>query len=164
MTDNRSEPLNTEEKRELRWVEQTSTLLDSSIRIPGTGFRIGLDPIIGLIPVAGNLVTFGMSALLVWTMVKHGVSGKLVLRMMFNVLIDTIIGSIPLLGNLFDFGFKSNQRNVQLLREYHYEGKHRGNAWGLWISIVVLVLLWIAGTIWLLAKAFQWINTQWAGF
>lgn len=153
--------MNNEEKQELRWIEQMSRLLDNAFRVPGTQFRVGLDPLIGLIPVVGDLVTFGMSGLIVLAMVRHGTSGKLVLKMVSNVLIDTVIGAIPVLGNLFDFGFKANQRNVQLLREYYYEGKHRGNAWGFWIAIVILLLLWIAGSAWLVWQLFRWVSAQW---
>jgi len=152
--------MNTKEKQTIRWVEKASHLLDNSIRIPGTNLRFGLDPIIGLIPVAGDLVTFGVSALMVWTIARHGAGGKLILKMMLNLLLDALIGSIPLVGALFDFGFKANQRNVHLLREYHYEGKHRGNAWGLWIGIAVLLLFWLAGMIWLLIELFRWLGNQ----
>jgi hypothetical protein len=151
--------METKESKELRWIEQANFLLDSAIRVPGTNLRFGLDPIIGLIPVAGELVTFGMSALLIWTMRKHGIGSKLVFKMILNTVLDAMLGSIPVIGNLFDFGFKANKRNVQLLREYHYEGKHRGNAWGLWIAVVLLVVGWIVAMGWLLWKLFEWIGT-----
>ncbi len=145
-----------QEKRELRWIEKTTTLLDNAIRIPGTDLRIGLDPIIGLIPYAGEVITFSMSMLLVLTVVRHGASGKLILRLVGNILLDTTIGSIPLLGDLFDFGFKSNQRNLKLLKEYYDEGKHQGNAWGVWIAGILLFILWVIAMvmlmIWLITK------------
>lgn len=145
------------ENREMRWIEKTSNLLDNAIRVPGTNFRIGLDPIIGLIPVVGEVVTFGMSAVLVLTMVRHGASGKLILKLLANALVDASIGGIPVLGDLFDFGFKANQRNVRLLREYYYEGKHQGNAWGVWVLVVVLAVAWIGLVVWLAVWLFRWI-------
>ncbi len=151
----------THTKGELRWIEHASYILDNSIRVPGTNFRFGLDPIIGLVPVVGELVTFGMSALLVWTLRRHGASGKLILRMVWNIVLDAIVGSIPLVGNLIDFGFKANQRNIQLLREYHFEGKHRGNAIGIWIAIVLLIIGWIVGMIWLSVKLWEWVGSHW---
>ncbi|MCU0355875.1 MAG: DUF4112 domain-containing protein [Cytophagales bacterium] len=147
--------MQTEEKDKLRWIEQSSRLLDSAFRVPGTNFRIGLDPILGLIPVAGDLVSMGMSAMIIWTVIRHGASGRLILKMTANVLLDTLVGSIPLLGNVFDFVYQANQRNVRLLREYHYEGKHRGSAWGVWLAIVLLVLAWLAAMIWLVWWLFQ---------
>lgn len=141
----------------MRWIEKTSNLLDNAIRVPGTNFRIGLDPIIGLIPVVGEVVTFGMSAVLVLTMVRHGASGNLILKLLANALVDASIGGIPVLGDLFDFGFKANQRNVRLLREYYYEGKHQGNAWGVWVLVVVLAVAWVGLVVWLAVWLFRWI-------
>lgn len=143
--------------REMRWVEKLSHLLDNAICVPGTNFRIGLDPIIGLIPVVGEVVTFGMSVVLVLTMARHGASGKLVLKLLTNALLDATIGNIPVLGDLFDFGFKANQRNVRLLREYYYEGRHRGNAWGVWLLVVVLVVAWVVLLVWLATWLLRWL-------
>ncbi len=143
--------------REMRWIEKTSSLLDNAIRVPGTNFRIGLDPIIGLIPVVGEVVTLGMSAVLVLTMVRHGASGKLILKLLANALVDASIGGIPVLGDLFDFGFKANQRNVRLLREYYHEGKHQGNAWGVWVLVVLLAVAWVGLVVWLAVWLFRWI-------
>jgi hypothetical protein len=126
----------------LRWVDHVARLMDSQFRLPGTNFRFGLDPILGLIPVVGELGTFAISAALILTMVRHGASRKVVVLMVLNVLLDTVVGSIPVLGNLFDFAYKSNERNVRLLRQHYGEGRHQGSGTGL-IAVVVLALLGI---------------------
>ncbi len=122
------------EIKELQWIEKISRYLDTAFVIPGTRFRFGLDPLLGLFPIAGDLVSFGMSAIMILSMVKHGASRKVVILMIGNIVIDTIVGSIPILGNIFDFTFKANQRNLKLLKEHQLEGKHTGSGTGRHIS------------------------------
>ena len=87
---------------ELLWVERVSRLLDSKFRIPGTSIRFGLDPIFGLLPVAGDVGTMLISFSLIYTMYRNGASGKLAAKMILNVLIDVVFGSIPVVGAFFD--------------------------------------------------------------
>lgn len=136
---------------ELQWVARVSRLLDSKFRIPGTSIRFGLDPVFGLLPVAGDLATMLISLSLIYTMFRNGASGKLVAKMILNALLDLTIGSIPVIGTVFDVYFKANNRNVQLLRQYYEEGRHRGSA----ISVIIPVLLV------LLAITFLLIYTAW---
>ncbi|TRX60505.1 DUF4112 domain-containing protein [Fulvivirga sp. M361] len=103
----------------IRAVEALSRLLDTKFKFPGTDFRFGLDPIISLVPVIGDVISYAISGLLIVTMYRHGASGKVVRRMVFNATLDAVIGSIPLIGTIFDFYFKANQRNVQLLKEHY---------------------------------------------
>ncbi len=114
--------------------------MDNAFQIPGTNIRFGLDPIIGLIPGFGELVTFGISGALLLTMARYGVSRKVLLMMAGNILLDSTLGAIPLVGDLFDFGYKANQRNLNLLRRHYQEGKHQGSGKGLIIAVGVLVL------------------------
>ena len=104
---------------ELRYVERLSRLLDSKFRIPGSSIRFGLDPIAGLVPVVGDAATMVVSLGLIYTMYKHGVSGKVVTKMILNVVFDMLVGSIPVAGTIFDVWFKANDRNVELLRKYY---------------------------------------------
>ena len=87
----------------LRWVERIAHLMDSQFRLPGTSFRFGLDPLLGLLPVVGDLSTTVVSVVLLLTMLRHGASGAVVVRMALNILIDTVVGGIPILGNVFYF-------------------------------------------------------------
>ena len=89
--------------------------MDSAIRIPGTGIRLGLDSIVGLVPGAGDLVSSVMSGYIVLASARMGVPPAVVARMILNLSVDTLVGTVPLLGDLFDVGFKANIRNAALL-------------------------------------------------
>ncbi|GAA3933014.1 DUF4112 domain-containing protein [Hymenobacter algoricola] len=140
----------------LRWVERVARLMDSQFRLPGTSFRFGLDPLLGLLPVVGDLSTFAVSAALLLTMMRHGASGSVVVRMSLNILLDTLVGAVPVVGNLFDFAYKSNERNVDLLRRHYAEGKHTGSGRGLLI-VVMLGLLVVFGLVgWASYELLRW--------
>jgi Domain of unknown function (DUF4112) len=96
-------------------------LLDNSIPIPGTPYRIGLEAVIGLVPGLGDLVGGGFSAWIILQAARLGAPPSLLARMGWNLLVDTAVGAIPLLGDLFDAGFKANMRNLALL-EGHFQG------------------------------------------
>ncbi|WP_121822399.1 DUF4112 domain-containing protein [Halostella salina] len=106
------------ERAALKRMDLVSTLLDDAIRIPGTDFRIGLDPIVGALPVAGDSVMSLVSLYVVLEAVNLGASTTLVARMLLNVAIDATIGSIPLLGTVFDAVWKANRRNVRLVERH----------------------------------------------
>ncbi|UOQ71209.1 DUF4112 domain-containing protein [Hymenobacter cellulosilyticus] len=137
-------------------MERVARLLDSQFKLPGTNFRFGLDPILGLLPVVGGLPTLAVSSVLVMTMMRHGASGALVVRMVLNILLDTIIGAIPILGNIFDFAYKSNDRNVALLRAHYAEGKHQGSGRGLLTVVLIGFFIFLAALVWGL-----WTLTAW---
>lgn len=140
----------------LRWVEHVARLMDSQFRLPGTRFRFGLDPLLGLVPIIGDLSTFAVSGVLVMTMMRHGASRNVVIRMVLNILIDTFLGAIPIIGNIFDFAYKANDRNVALLRRHYAEGKYQGGGRGL----LTLVLLGFFVFFGLLAWGL-WAFTSW---
>jgi hypothetical protein len=101
---------------ELARVERIANLLDAAIHIPGTSIRIGLDPIIGLVPGFGDALTFIASVYIVERLSRLGLSGLTRARMYGNIFVDLLIGAIPLLGDIFDVGFKANIRNLELAR------------------------------------------------
>ena len=90
-------------------------LLDSSIRVPGTNFRIGVDALIGLFPVLGDLLGVLLSSYIVVSAARLGAPRPVLLRMLANLGIEGVVGSIPLVGDVFDAVWKANQRNVRLL-------------------------------------------------
>lgn len=92
-------------------------VLDEGIRVPGTSFRIGLDPIVGILPGAGDTATAFVSLYIVAESARMGVSQSTLLRMLANIAVDTVGGSVPLLGVLFDAVWKSNKWNVKLALE-----------------------------------------------
>ncbi len=107
-----------EQAATLRRVRRVSHLLDEAVRIPGTNRRVGLDPILGLIPVVGDLTTALFSAYVVVEAYRLGASRGLLARMVLNVLVDTVGGSVPLVGDVFDAVWKANERNVDLLERH----------------------------------------------
>ena len=124
----------------LRMVERVSHLLDSKFIIPGTNIRFGIDPIMSLIPVLGDFLTYMVSAALIYTMHNHGASRKVVIKMILNSTLDAVVGAIPLVGTIFDVFYRSNDRNMQLLKEHYDEGKHQGSGNGIIIMISILGL------------------------
>ena len=137
----------------LKWVERVSYLMDEKFRFPGTNFRFGLDPLINLIPIVGDLSGFAVSSMLVLAMAKHGVSRKVLIMMCLNIALDSTIGAIPIIGQVFDFTYKSNSRNIKLLKEHYNEGKHQGSGKDViyWvIAIFVLSFLIFAYLLWML--------------
>jgi len=99
-------------------IEIMERLLENIAVLPGTRFRIGLDSIIGLVPVVGDLVTAAMGAWIVWEARNLGMSKWQLIRMSANVGFDTAIGAIPLVGDAFDFAFRSNSRNLRIIRRH----------------------------------------------
>jgi hypothetical protein len=103
---------------EFRGLDRLAWLMDRAIPIPGTKFRVGLDAILGLLPVGGDFLTGLIQAGLVLVALYHyKVPRAVAARMAANVLLDTALGAIPIVGDAFDAVFKANTRNVQLLRE-----------------------------------------------
>ncbi|MEM9832008.1 MAG: DUF4112 domain-containing protein [Bacteroidota bacterium] len=124
---------------DLKWVDKITQIMDSKFRIPGTNFRFGLDPILGLIPGLGDATSLAISGTLVYYMAKHGVSRKVVIMMLGNIALDAIFGSIPILGNLFDFFYKANTRNIRLLKRHYEERKYQGKGTGILIGIALAI-------------------------
>ena len=116
-------------------------LLDSSIPIPGTSFRIGLDALIGLVPVAGDLVGVLLSAYIVREAAALGVPRSILARMALNVAVEGLLGMIPFAGDLFDAAFKANQRNVRLMNAYLDQPRRAVRASRGFLALVGLGLL-----------------------
>ena len=135
-----------------------AALLDSKFKIPGTDFRFGLDPVIGLIPGVGDAVTLVMSGLLGTHLLRKGASGNLVAKITVNIVLDTIIGVIPVIGQIFDFFYRSNERNIRLVREYHYEGKHQGSGFWIWFAAISLVVFLVVLIVWAFIKVVEWLG------
>lgn len=108
---------NPRREADLERLDRFANLLDARFRLPGTNWRFGLDTIIGLVPGAGDLVTVGPQAWLIWQGYQMGASRATLLRMAANAGIDLTLGSVPIVGDIFDMVFKANMRNVRLLRQ-----------------------------------------------
>lgn len=101
-------------------VRVLARVLDSAVRVPGTGMRFGLDAVLGLIPGVGDVAGGVFASYVLIQAARLGAPPSVLLRMLVNVGIDSLVGTIPLLGDLFDVGWKSSTRNVALL-ERHVE-------------------------------------------
>ncbi len=112
--------LSKDERKQIEIEESLETLsryLDGLFRVPGTGWKFGLDSLIGLIPNVGDMATSLASFYILVAGVRYGVPKITLLRMAFNIGLDYVVGSIPVLGDAFDFFWKSNKQNMDLIRE-----------------------------------------------
>ena len=145
------------------WLFRDSTLqsleilLDEAFRIPGTGFRFGIDGIIGLIPGLGDVVAGLLSLIIPIAAWMRGVPYVTLARMTFNLGVGVVVGSIPIFGDAFDAAWKPNRRNYQLLQLHLREP--RRHTWRDWLFLLLLAALMLAVfaipvlvTLWLVAK------------
>jgi uncharacterized protein DUF4112 len=109
-------PANAQES--LARLEALAKLMDGAFVVPGTNLRFGLDGIVGLLPVAGDMIASLVSTYLIWEAKQLGAPGWLIGRMLVNTVLDTTIGSIPLVGDAFDVLFRANMKNMALLRRH----------------------------------------------
>ncbi len=139
--------------KELAWIDKTSTVLDDIFKVPATDFRFGLDPLIGLVPVVGDFVGFAISASMVLAIVRHGVSLSVLTKILGNITFDYLVGLFPFLGDFFDVAYKSNRRNVDILKEYYTSGKHtESSKYIVWFAVITFLILlagFVAGSIYL---------------
>ena len=138
-------------------LQRLAQLWDSAIRIPGTQVRVGLDPLVGLVPGLGDAAGALVAAYIVLEAARFDVPGATLLRMLANVAIDALVGTVPVLGDIFDVAWRANLKNVALI-EHHLADPHGARrASRVWIVVViaVLVLLALLGVAagWLLARA-----------
>jgi hypothetical protein len=137
----------------LKMVKRISKLMDEEFSIGG--FKFGLDPILNLIPFAGDISGYIISTALIVTMAQHGASGKLAVKMLFNATLDALIGAIPILGWIFDFTYKANTKNVKLLSDHYTKGKHQGSAYPIILLILIAALIILILVIFISIKALQ---------
>jgi hypothetical protein len=110
--------LSATDRSALERARSLARLLDSAARIPGTDIRIGLDPILGLVPGLGDVAGAAFAGYLVLVAARTGVSRGVLVRMLLNVAVDAFVGAVPVAGDLFDAAWRSNARNVALLERY----------------------------------------------
>jgi hypothetical protein len=108
----------TETSQSVTRLEGLARLMDGAFVLPGTNIRVGLDVIIGMVPVAGDVVSGVISSYMIWEARQLGAPKWLIGRMMANTLLDTTVGAIPILGDAFDVMFRANMKNMALLRRH----------------------------------------------
>jgi hypothetical protein len=130
-------------------VKAVAKLMDSAFVIPGTNKRIGLDAVIGLLPVVGDAIGAIVSGYIMTTAAKLGVSRVVLARMMMNTAIDTVVGIVPFVGDLFDAAWKANVKNAALLEKAVIDPKaaRRSSAGVMAALIGGVVLLTVGGIV-----------------
>ena len=147
-----------EDGRDLERLRLLARVLDELVTVPGTRIRVGLDGIVGLIPVVGDVVAGVAGAYALVIASRLGAPPSVLARMVGNVLLDMLVGSVPILGDLFDVGWKANRRNYDLLRAYQSAPRTVGRRSTL--VVVIAVTLLVAGVVgvgWLTVIALRWL-------
>lgn len=130
--------------RRLSSLRNLQRLLDEAFRVPGTNFRFGWDPIIGLVPWAGDLLTAVLSCAIIVQAHHMRLPRVVQLRMLLNVGIDVIVGVVPLVGDVADAFWKSNTRNLALLERHAAQVRPASPGDWLFVTTVVLAAVVVA--------------------
>jgi hypothetical protein len=142
-------------------LDDLSRYLDGLFRVPGTDWRFGLDALIGLVPNVGDTLTSLASFYILFAGVRYGVPKITLLRMALNIGIDYLVGSIPFLGDAFDFFWKSNQKNMDLIRERATgHGKGKTSDYVFIFALIGLLILLLIGSIIVSAVILYYIFTS----
>lgn len=132
------------QKTSVKVLKKLSYTMDEAFRIPGTNFRFGLDPLIGLIPGVGDTISVIISSLTLVTVARSGGDTTLLSKMGLNLLIDYLIGLVPGVGDIADAGFKANKKNLNLLIEYyekHPEAASKTSKTVIWFALFIVGVL-----------------------
>jgi hypothetical protein len=128
-------------------IGRVTRVLDELVGVPGTPIKVGLDPVIGLIPVVGDAVAAGVGAWVIAEAARFGVPRLVLGRMVLNLLLDLGVGAIPILGDVYDLFFRSNSRNLALFRRHALDpdASTRGErAFFAGLLLVIVGILWLA--------------------
>ena len=146
----------------LEALRKVAQILDSAFVVPGTSYRVGLDPILGLVPGLGDLVSPLFTIGILWQARELALPRIVQLRMIFNVAIDSLVGAVPVLGDLFDFAWKANKMNLALLERHAQE--ERAASAGDWLFVLLMVAMVVLVAVipfvlvgWLVASAASYI-------
>lgn len=140
----------TERKHTTGHARELARILDSAFRVPGTRFRFGVDPILGLFPGLGDAIGGAFGFYLLFLAFRVGAPPAIMLRMFVNIGADVLLGSVPLVGDLLDAGYKANLRNLELLERYVVRpGETRKRNLVLLIGLLALLLAIVLSALWL---------------
>jgi hypothetical protein len=142
----------------LRRLRRISHLLDNAIPIPGTKYRIGLDPILGLIPGGGDVISSIFAGYVVFKSAQMGVPQETLVKMAANIVFDTVAGTVPVAGDLLDVAWKANVKNIELL-DAHLGSPEQGKKAD-WLFVAALLLglmLIVGGLIFLSVMLLGWL-------
>ena len=134
-----------------------SRVLDELVPIPGTNQRIGVDPVVGLIPWVGDFVSAAVGLWLIAEAARFRIPNVVLARMLLNTFVDLGIGLIPILGDLFDIVSRSNSRNLELFRRHATDPGAPTTGHALFLAGLLLIAV---GIVWLVATALGWLLSQ----
>ncbi|MEG4105368.1 DUF4112 domain-containing protein [Microcoleus sp. S13_C5] len=151
-------PPNKSQLASLRRLRQISHLLDNAIPIPGTKYRIGLDPILGLIPGGGDLIGSIFAGYIVFKAAQMGVPQETLVKMAANIVFDTVAGTVPVAGDLLDVAWKANVKNIELL-DAHLGSPEPGKKadWLFVAGLLLGLMLIVGGVIFLSVMLLGWV-------
>lgn len=139
------------ESPRLRKIRVFARLMDQSIVLPN-GFRIGLDPLIGLIPGIGDLIGMSCSLYLLYQAARLGIPKRVLAQMLGNIGLEALVGEIPILGDIFDMVWKSNVRNLNLVEKHYNPTQPERSARSIALAMISIFLLMAAALVALIMK------------
>lgn len=144
----------TEKEHNQKMLQRLVWLTDNSIPLPGTSYKFGIDPLLGLLPWVGDTLGAALSSYIIIIAARLGAPRSVLLKMAFNVALDAMVGALPGVGDLFDFAWKANQRNVRLLEHYLLQPRKAVVASRLFAG---LLIVFMAGTVVVLGLLGFWL-------
>jgi hypothetical protein len=143
-----------------RWL---ALIMDNFLRVPGTSFRFGLDPLIGLLPGIGDTGSAIISALALLAAARRGIPKILLARMSLNILINEAVGIVPIVGDAFSFWFKSNARNYELLKRQTATPRRSTKSDWIFVALVlaalfVILVVSLAVSFWLIYEIAKFLR------
>ncbi len=140
---------------DLHRLDRLSALLDNKFSVGG--IRFGLDPVIGLLPYAGDIAGLSVTAVLLRTVYRKGAGLGILLKMLWNLVIDAAAGIFPLVGDVLDVAHKANRRNVKLLQDYYADPAPKPPA-GIAVTVLCFLFLGIlTGIVWVSRLCIVWV-------
>jgi hypothetical protein len=139
-----------------RRIGRVTHVLDELVSVPGTPIKVGLDPVIGVIPIAGDALAALVGVWVILEASRFGIPRVVLGRMVANLVVDLGIGAIPLIGDAYDLFFRSNSRNLDLFRRHALDpGASTRGEQAFFVGLVVLAI----GLLWLAATVIGWIGS-----
>jgi len=149
----------------LQKLRKISDLWDRSLSVPGTNFKVGLESLVGLLPVGGDVIGILLSVYILFQAIQFRLPPSILFRMLFNILLDGVVGSVPIVGDIFDTTWKANTKNVNLLEAHIREPirSQKTNKWFLLAffgAIALVVVSLISISILLIWLVWRYLHNQ----
>jgi hypothetical protein len=139
-------------------LDLVTKVMDTIFRLPGTKFRFGVNPLIGLIPVIGDQIDAAISTAVLFGSVRHRLPKIVLVRMALNVLLNAVLQGIPIVGDLFTFFYKANRKNYELLRKHAGTGKPVTRGDWIFVGAIVSIIFLVAISLSLLLIYAVWLR------